>query len=337
MHDKQTQLRAEYQFRINRVLDYIEANLGSNLTLAELAEVALFSPYHFHRLFRAMVGETPNQFVQRVRLEKAAALLLNNRARAVTEVALNCGFSSSATFARAFREKFGLTASQWRECRGHRECERPIDSKNCKTDSKQWKTLRNWRKDYDVVSLYSSDISNHLLWRVTMKSDQKEALQFNAEVKELPNMTVAYVRHVGPYQGDVELFGRLIGKLCTWAGSRGLLGRPGSKLMSVYHDAPEITDESKLRLSVCMTVPEETPVDGEIGKMVINGGTYAVGHFEMNDDQYEEAWNALMGAWLPESGYQPADGLCFEDYLNDPKDHPEGKHIVDIHIPVKPL
>ena len=85
-----------------------------------------------------------------------------------------------------------------------------------------------------------------------------------------------------------------------------------------------------------MTVPEDTQVDGEIGKMVINGGTYAVGHFTINSDQYEEAWNALMGV-LPESGYQPSDGLCFEDYLNDPNEHTEGKHIVDIHIPVKPL
>ena len=331
MYDKQTQLRVEYQFRINRVFDYIEANLGSNLTLSELAEAAMFSPYHFHRLFRAMVGETPNQFVQRVRLEKAAALLLNNLARSITEVALECGFSSSATFARAFRDKFGLTASEWRDCKGQ------IERKHCKANSKQGQMLRNWRKEYDVVALYSSDTSNHLLWRLTMKSGYKGNLKFDVEVKELPDMTIAYVRHVGPYKGDSELFGRLFSQLCTWAGPRGLMGRPGSKLMSVYHDSPEITDESKLRLSVCMTVPEDTQVNGEIGKMVISAGTYAVGHFTINSDQYEEAWNALMGAWLPESGYQPADGLCFEDYLNDPNEHPEGKHIVDIHIPVKPL
>lgn len=331
MHDKQTQLRAEYQSRINRVLDYIEANLGGELTLSKLAEVAMFSPHHFHRIFHAMVGETPNQFVQRVRLEKAAALLLNNLAKPITRVAIDCGFSSSATFARAFRDKFGLTASEWRECHG------TIERKNCKTDSKQGKTLRNWGKEYNTVALYSRDAMNHLLWRLTMKSDLKRNLNFDVEVKALPDLTVAYVRHVGPYQGDTELFGRLFSKLCTWAGPRGLLGRPGSKLISVYHDSPEITDDSKLRVSACITVPEDMQVDGEIGKMVISAATYAVGHFEINSDQYGEAWNALMGAWLPESGYQPADGLCFEDYLNDPSEHPEGKHIVDIHIPVKPL
>ena len=331
MHNKQAQLRAEYQSRINRVLDYIEANLGHELALPKLAEVAMFSPYHFHRIFRAMVGETPNQFVQRIRLEKAAALLLNNLAKPITTVAFDCGFSSSATFARAFRDKFGLTASEWRECYAK------SDRKNCKTDSKERQMLRNWRKEYDVVALYSSDALNHLRWRVTMKSDHTANLNFDVEVKALPDMTVAYVRHVGPYKGDVDLFRQLFNKLCTWAGPRGLMGRSGAKLMTVYHDSPEITDDAKLRLSVCMTVPDDTQVDGEIGKMVIHAATYAVGHFTINSDQYEDAWNTLMGAWLPESGYQPADGLCFEDYLNNPQEHPEGKSIVDIHIPVKPL
>ena len=45
----------------------------------------------------------------------------------------------------------------------------------------------------------------------------------------------------------------------------------------------------------------------------------------------------VFGGWLPESGYQPDDRLCYEIYQNDPKEHPEGIHIVDICVPVKPL
>ena len=44
-----------------------------------------------------------------------------------------------------------------------------------------------------------------------------------------------------------------------------------------------------------------------------------------------------MGEWLPESGYQPDDRLCYEIYLNDPTTNPQRKHIVDICEPVKPL
>jgi len=65
--------REEYVSRINRVIDHIEANLDTDLSLERLAEVAGFSPFHFHRIFRAMMGETLNQFIQRLRIEKAAA------------------------------------------------------------------------------------------------------------------------------------------------------------------------------------------------------------------------------------------------------------------------
>ena len=199
----QGRLRAEYQSRINRVFDYVEANLGTDLDLATLAGVATFSPYHFHRIFRAMVGETLNQFIGRVRVEKAAALLLNNRATPVTEIALDCGFSGSATFARAFRERFGVSASEWRAAGG------VVESKIRKTESKNGQSIRNDRKECVVVPNYSISESNHLLWEVTMKSGTKTDLEFKAEVRELPDMTVAYVRHVGPYMGDGELFGSL--------------------------------------------------------------------------------------------------------------------------------
>ena len=327
----QSRLRTEYQSRINRVFDYVEANLGSELALSTLSDVAAFSPYHFHRVFRAMVGETLNQFIVRVRLEKAAARLLTNTATPVTEIALECGFSSPATFARAFRDRFGVSASGWRECGG------VTKSKNRKAESNLEQTLRNCRKECVVVPRYSTNNSIHLLWEVAMKNENGEKLEFNTEVVAVPDMTVAYLRHVGPFQSEPEVFGRLLGQLCKWAGPRGLLGKPDSKLLSVYHDSPEITDESQLRTSICVTVPEDTAVDGEIGKMVIKGGTYAVGHFEIDPARYTEAWDALLGGWLPESGYQPADGVCFEDYRNDPCTHPEGKHIVDIHVPVKPL
>jgi AraC family transcriptional regulator len=71
--------------------------------------------------------------------------------------------------------------------------------------------------------------------------------------------------------------------------------------------------------------------------MTIPGGSYAIGHFEIDDQGYEAAWNSIYGAWLPESGYQPDDRPAFEHCKNDPKEHPEGKSIVDIYVPVKPL
>ena len=164
-----------------------------------------------------------------------------------------------------------------------------------------------------------------------------ENLRTEIEVKELPACEVAYVRHVGPYKGNDKLFEELFGKLMRWAGPRNLIQFPNTRMMTLYHDDPEITAEEKLRISVCMSVPKDTETDGDIGRMSVAGGQYAVGSFELDPHEYEDAWNLMMGGWLPESGYQPDDWLCYENYLGTPDQHPEGKHVVEICIPVKPL
>jgi AraC family transcriptional regulator len=95
-----TQANSEYAQRIDRVIDYLRGNLDRPVKLAELANVACFSEFHFHRIFRAVSGETLNNFTNRLRLEKDARLLRYSAA-SLTDIALDCGFSSSATFSRA--------------------------------------------------------------------------------------------------------------------------------------------------------------------------------------------------------------------------------------------
>ena len=327
---QQSVTKGDYVSRINRVIDYIQRNLGRNLTLEELADVANFSKYHFHRIFGMMVGETLYRFIQRLRLEKAATLLVVNPKTSITEIALDCGFSGSATFARAFREAYGMSASRWRSG-GHRTFR-----KDRKPVGKIHQTVRNLGKAFTISSEYYLD--NQIMTqklRITMNN--KPTMKADVQVKELPEQTVAYVRHIGPYAGDTELFGRLFGRIFQWAGARGLLRFPETKVLAVYHDNPDLTDDDKLRTDVCITVPVDTKVDGEIGKTVLSGGQYAVGRFELASDEYPQAWAALTLGWLPESGFQPDDRPAFEVYLNDPKQHPEGKCIVEIHFPVKPL
>ncbi len=322
-------LREEYAQRINRAIDYIEAHLEEELSLDKLAEVACFSRYHFHRLFGALVGENLGQFIQRIRLERAASKLLRNPKKTITEIAFECGFSSSAVFARAFREAFGVSAGQWRANRGAE------DGKICKTEGNSGKTVRNVRKAFDASSLYIEGNNITQTWRIAMK--EKPGIEANVVVREIPEMQVAYIRHIGPYSNNPKLFDALFGKLTAWAGPRGLLRFPETKLLAIFYDNPDITEESKRRMDVCISVPKGTPPEGEISSMTIPGGKNAVARFEISPDQYSDAWDAVYGGWMPESGYQPDDRPCYEVYLNDPKTHPEGKHIVELHAPVKPL
>ncbi|MFW5739590.1 MAG: AraC family transcriptional regulator [Myxococcota bacterium] len=301
----------QYVARINRALDYIADNLDGDLSLERIAKEAHFSPYHFHRLFRALVGEPLNGFIRRVRVERAATLLLAHPQRSITEVALDCGFSGSATFARAFRDRFGVSASDFRE------------SKIRKTDSKDRQTQSKGGKASEPAARYLVDINPTHTRRLTM----------NIEMKELPELHVAYIRHHGPYQEVGEAFG----KLMRWAGAHGLLQRPDVQPLGVYHDNPDITEEDKLRADACVTVPSGTQATGEVGLRTIPGGLFAVAHFEIDKSEFGDAWNQLMGEWLPDSGYEPDDRPCYERYLNDPSTHPEGKFVIEICQPVRPL
>jgi AraC family transcriptional regulator len=320
--------RVECLRRIHRVQDYIELHLAEDLTLDAIAKSAGFSPFHFHRLYTAITGETLYQFILRLRLERAANHLGIYPDRSVTEIAFTCGFSSSATFARAFRAEYGLSATQYRNLKGETAStdEVTLKRKNRKTLSKIGKAVNAAIEHNDFVDTELVSSRSHIM---SVKAK-------NVVVEELEAFTVAYVRHVGPYAGDAALFERLFAKLSAWAGPRRLLG-PNTKSLSIYHDNPEITESAKLRLSCCVSVPAGTKAEGEIGIMTIPAGTYARAHFELSAQEFGGAWDWFMGEWMPQSGYKPTDGVCYEQCLDDPSHHPEGKFVVDLVEPVEPL
>jgi AraC family transcriptional regulator len=101
-----------YITRINRVIDHLNANLRSAYSLDELAEVACFSPYHFHRVFKSITGETVHEYAKRLRLEKAARLAADNKFK-MAEIAVECGFESTTDLSRSFKARFGVPPSRF--------------------------------------------------------------------------------------------------------------------------------------------------------------------------------------------------------------------------------
>ncbi len=304
----------EYIARINKAFDYIEVNLSKPMSLQELASVASFSRFHFTRIFQGVVGETPFQFVTRLRLERAASLLMANQSDSITDIAFKTGYADISVFSRNFKNYFGVSATEYRH------------QKSMNSNIRQ--TQSNTRQDDNPFSFYFCFRSQTLKFKANME------LNKSVEIKDFPKMTVAYIRHIGPYKGNEELFEKLWNQLFSWAGPRGLIGGPDFKSLVVYHDDPNVTLEEKLRMSVCITVPPDTKVDGEVGKMEINAARYVVARFEVDATQFGEAWQWLYGQWFPSSGYQPDDSPCFEMYPEEPKD---GRFVVDICVPVKPL
>jgi len=294
-------LLKEYQARINRVMDHVESNIALDFTLEGLSRIAGFSKFHFNRIFHFTTGESLFSFIQRVRVEKAAALLLNNRSKSITNIAFDCGFSSSAAFSRSFKNRFSMSASQWR---------------------------KSGREFIDVGAdrLPVTEV-------VVCDSVEPESV----DIKVLEARTLAYVRHTGPYEGDEELFVRLFDKLFQWAVPRELVVPGAAESFVLYHDSIDITDSDRLRISACIEVPEATRVDGEVGKMPLAGGKYVCARFRLDATEYAGAWCWVFNRFFPSSGFQPDDGFSFESYPVQDGDSDQGKTLVDICVPVKPL
>lgn len=106
--------KEEYQLRINKVTDYIDHNIDQPLSLQKMAGIACFSPFHFHRVFTILTGETPTDYIKRTRIEKAALLLKRNKELSATEIAALCGFSSLSLLSRNFRLHFNMTIREFR-------------------------------------------------------------------------------------------------------------------------------------------------------------------------------------------------------------------------------
>ena len=304
----------DYISRINKSLDYIALNLANSMTLEELASVACFSKYHFNRIFHSIVGETPFQFILHCRLEKAASLLLANKNEAISEIGFRCGFTDIAIFSRKFKNYFNISATLYRR------------QKTQNSNISQWNS--NETQTEVESSMYFCPSLQTIKWRTSM------TLNKSLEVKMLPKTTVAYIRNIGPYNGDQKLFGQLRDKLFAWAGARSLFGSDNFKFIVLYHDDPRVAISDKLRMSLCITIPPETQVEGEIGKMEIESTIYAVAKFELKGTEFQQAWDWLYGQWLPTSGYQADDKPYFEMYTDAPKD---GNYIIDFCIPVKPV
>lgn len=312
----QEQSKQEYIARINGIMEYIEQHIDQPIKLDVMAQIAHFSPFHFHRIFTVMVGETPANFLQRIRIEKAAQQLKDSPSKVIGDIAYSCGFSSVSLFSRTFRKHFGVSAKEYRQL------EKPLLVKDGVYFSKMGQQLSKKSKLFVIQN--EEFCTNKLKQLIIMETE--------VIVKEMPELQVIYCRHTGAF----NQIGQAYGKLMQFAGPRGLLGSPNAKTLTVYHDDPSVTEIDKMRQSACLIVNSDVKVEGEIGKMTVPAGKYAVGHFEIVETQFEQAWNTMC-LWLTESGYEPGEGYNYELYYNDHSQHPERKFILDICIPLKRL
>ncbi|WP_432724089.1 AraC family transcriptional regulator [Jeongeupia wiesaeckerbachi] len=313
---------AEYTRRMNRVLDHIDRHLDAPLDLATLASVANFSPFHFHRVFQAWLGETLGDYLRRRRLEIAASTLSTHPDEPVLNVALAVGFGSGEAFARAFKTRFGITPSDWRK-----------------------QTPARWQAQLDAVRARQRDNRNpdqsdrnfDQAGTGTQEQDRASYTEMenamNVTIQTLPPTRVAYLRHIGPYGPAIGQFWR--GKFSPWVASHGL---GANTTYGIGHDDPSVTSPEKCRYDAAVEVAADFVATGEVGIAELPGGRYAIAAFRGDVHTIGDAWMTLTRDWLPSSGYQFDNRPCFERYSGAPGDDRRREDFeCDICIPVRPL
>ena len=297
----------DYAARIRRVLEHVQSHLDHALAPADLAEIACFSPFHFQRIFRALVGESVMGHVRRLRLERAAWRLKFGDTP-VTALAFEAGYEAHEAFTRAFRARFGCSPSAFRA--RHRAI--PFPSVPSKVH-------------YDPGGAVTS-----------FEPGALDPADLEVEIRQLPSRFAASVRHVGPY----EEVGESWGKLTAWLAAEGLFA-PGVEMLGLCYDDPEITPRDQRRYDACATldIDFETPGGGHvegpakhIRRREIPGGEFAVARHVGPYQELRKTYFRLIGHWLPLAGREPGEPPCIEQYWNNPEDTPPEELETDVFL-----
>jgi len=288
----------DYQQRILRVLIHIQTNLDGDLSLDDLANIAHFSPFHFHRIFRGLVGESVKEHVRRLRLERAALWLLSSD-MPVTRIAFDSGYETHESFTRAFAARFGESPSEYR--------------------SKQ-RALRYQEAPGEVHFVPEGRLEG---FRVASNDN----VSGRVRIEHLGPLRVAFVRHIGPYPE----VGAAWQKLMAWAGRKGLM-RPDMTMLGLSYDDPEVTPADKLRYDAAIVVDENVQPEGEIGVQTVAAGDFATITHHGRYEKLSETYALLFGRWVPEHRRELVGGPSLEFYRNSPFDTAPEKLRTDIYV-----
>ena len=293
--------RSFYEQAVQGAIEHIAAHLDSALDLRTLASGAGLSPFHFHRVFRGMVGEAPIELIRRLRLERAAWQLATTD-EPVTGIAFDAGYETHEAFTRAFRAAYSTPPSGFRR-RAHPRIELAAS-----------------------CGVHYEDTS----WTPVLIPRDSGGQQMQVEIREMPAMRVGAVRHVGPYNQIVEAFERMN----VLAERAGLHEQAQPVMLAIYHDDPDTTPQHELRSDAALVFAPDADMPEGFTEQHIAGGRYAsalhVGPYE----QLGDAWARFMGEWLPASGQRMRDAASYEIYLNTPATAPKDQLQTEMRIPL---
>lgn len=218
---KKEDTQNEYYKSINRVLDHIKGHLHENTDLKTLAGIARISPYHFHRIFKSVIGESLAEYVNRLRMEYVAGHLKSS-GLSLAELAEMTGYSSEQALSRAFKKYFNLPPKTFKTTFFKETFGKELSPRICKVATRNIIMLheqladsqKNWQKLYTYAmmnrllsdSTESIDLIRHHSYIPAIGTKELHQPDKHIDAIRLPEGLYAIFTHKGNITGIPELY-----------------------------------------------------------------------------------------------------------------------------------
>jgi AraC family transcriptional regulator len=290
----------EYSKQINEVLNYILEHLKDDLSLEKLAGIANYSPFHFQKIFKQVVGESPKQYIMRAKLESAEHFINIHKTKSITEISIDCGFSSPSAFARAFKKYFGVSAIESRNM--------PLEDKMkfFKSDS----YFREFLKFQDAKKINPDDRSPIQI--VVKKIDSIHGFFTNTSLESEDKIRNAFRKSIQVSE------------------TNDFFDSANSMFIGILYPHRDL-------YRALVTFNPVLEVSKKINTTEIKSGRYATFKLRGTVKMTFEAMRLFNDHWLPNSGYRIADICGFEILSGNPVDSPYHEIERELYIPIEPI
>ncbi len=297
---------AGYTAVVNKAKEFIEHHWRENLTLERIAAQVFLSPYHFQRIFKAETGETPKEYLTRIRLEGAVQRIRVDLEKTVFEVGMECGFSSQAVFARAFKKKFGVSATEFRGL--------------------SFSGVAKLAWEPGIRQVFQKQIL------LTTGAEERERFFDSITFQRIPPLEVIYLpttmiseEHLGAQ------FRRLAERASLYD-----LPVEGKECFGMMQDFPLHTPLEKCRYKVCIECSGQPAAHPKFFRMSIPGGKYAV--FPLRGDIQETIRLCILffSEWLNGSRYRRREHFLLERFPALPGPDTYSASSRELCIPIEP-
>lgn len=293
----------EHLDQIHRAIDFIENNLGTDISVDDIAREAAFSRWHFQIVFSSVVGETVKEYIRKRRLSNSLNLLKLTNQRLI-DISLEAGFESQEAYTRAFKNQFGITPGEYR---------------------------KNGANDYMILhkAKITMDYLDHLYGGINMQAIFKKLPQF-----EVVGLGTKFISILSPEKNNHLVIPKLWDEYLSRQKEITNKSKPYDLgvCMPVGNDMPKSHPDECFYLA-CTEVKDLAHVPLGMVTRTIPAGEYAVFTHKGLLSKLDHTMNYIYGSWLPKSGRKLREAPDLELY--DQRFNPNSEQSeFDIYIPI---